>query len=277
MLTQGGNRARANIRDRADVEDDAPVGQLPEQPRILDRPDPVPDATGAERVERAADRARPRVLAGMRNRGEAFGAGELERGCIRLRRMLGLGPAEPHPDDASVAVLDREPDDLQRLFEAVDARDIRRQADLDPIPLARLDGTVADAGEDHVAVEPSPEAEREDRLQIDGAVMDGFGRVVDNDLPEVLLVLECARRQHEDLDEVGEVAVLVERAEAFDRIGRQGVAVASCDFEQRLRTHRPLEVDVELDLRVRHSGRGAVPAFARQRGSRNEARPIEST
>src|SRR5207244_2278744 len=123
-------------------------------------------------------------------RGEAFGAGELEGGRIRLRRMLGLRPAEAYPDHASVAVLDCVADDLQRLVEVVHARDVRGQADLDPVSLARLHGAVADAAEDDVAVEAAPEAEGEDRLQIDGPVPGGLLRILDRDLPEVVLALE---------------------------------------------------------------------------------------
>jgi hypothetical protein len=166
--------------------------------------------------------------------------------------MLGLRPAQPDPHDAAIAVLDRVTHHRERLVEAVDARDVRRQPDLDPVPLARFVGPVADAAEDEVAVESAPETEREDRLQVDGAVLDSLLCVLDHDLPEVLGTFECARSEHEDLDEMREVAVLVQRPELVDRVDGQLIAVPARDLEQGLRPHRPLEVDVELDLWKRH-------------------------
>src|SRR5438270_13595270 len=108
--------------------------------------------------------------------------------------MLGLGSAQADADHAPVAVFDCVADYLQRLFEAVHARDVGRQSDLDSVALARLGGAVADAAEDNVAIEAAPEAEREDRLEVDGAVPNGLLRVLDRDLPEVVLALERARR-----------------------------------------------------------------------------------
>src|SRR6185312_12134943 len=107
--------------------------------------------------------------------------------------MLGLGAAQADADDAAVAVLAREADDLDGLVERVDPSDVGREADLDPKALARLVGAVADAGEDDVAVEPAPEPEGEDRLEIDRSVRDGLLRVLDHQAAEVVLRLECAR------------------------------------------------------------------------------------
>ena len=134
--------------------------------------------------------------------------------------MLGLGSAQADADHAPVAVFDRVADYLQRFFEAVHARDVGRQSDLDSVSLARLGGAVADAAEDDIAVEAAPEAERENRLQVDSAVPHGLRGVLDRDPPEVVLALERARCQHEDLDEVREVAVLVERMHGLGRIDR---------------------------------------------------------
>ena len=66
------------------------------------------------------------MLACVGHRGEAFGAGELEGGRVRLRRMLGLGSAQADADHAPVAVFDRVADYLQGFFEAVHARDVGR-------------------------------------------------------------------------------------------------------------------------------------------------------
>ena len=56
----------------------------------------------------------------------------------------------------------------------------------------------------------------EDPLEVDGAVGRRLGRVVDDHLAEVRLLLERVRRQDPDLDEVAEVGELVERGEALD-------------------------------------------------------------
>src|SRR5262249_45924906 len=104
-----------------------------------------------------------------------------------------------------------------------------------------------------------------------------LGCVVDDDLPEVLGGAQRVRGQDPDLDEVLEVAVLVERGEPFDRVRGQLVVVAARDLEEGRRPDRPLEVDVELDLRVRHSvngSPGSTPCAA-QRFSKKTAAQIE--
>jgi hypothetical protein len=75
-------------------------------------------------------------------------------------------------------------------------------------------------------------------------------RVVDDHLPEVRLAAQAVRGQDPDLDEVVEVAEAVELAQPLDRVRRQRLAVPLRDREQRLGPDRPLEVDVQLDLRV---------------------------
>src|SRR5439155_21427358 len=188
-------------------------------------------------------------------------------------RVRGPRPADPDADASATAVLERVPHDLQRLVAVVDTRDARRQPDLDPVSLAGLVGSVADAAEDHVAVEAAPEAEREDRLQVDGAVLDGLLRVLDHDLAKILGVLERGRGEHEDLDEVREVAVFVQRPKVLDRVDRQLIAVPPRDLQERLRTYRPLEVDVELDLRIRQDASvGASSRVRYRRSTKTESR-----
>ena len=138
MLLERRDRARAQVRDRADVEHELPLGELAHEAGVLDRADAVADAVGAERVERAADRRGAGDLARVRHRGEAFVARECEDGLVRLRRELGLEAAEPDADDAAIAVPRRVPHDLGRFVEREAAHDVRRQAHLDAEPLARL-------------------------------------------------------------------------------------------------------------------------------------------
>src|SRR5262249_24639992 len=71
----------------------------------------------------------------------------------------------------------------------------------------------------------------------------------DDDLAEVVGRPQRVRREDPDLDEVREVAELVERAQLLDRRARQCVVVSLRDLEQGLRPDRAFEVDVQLDLR----------------------------
>jgi hypothetical protein len=50
MLLERVDDARAEVRERADVEDCAAAGELGDEPGILDRADPVPDPVGLERL-----------------------------------------------------------------------------------------------------------------------------------------------------------------------------------------------------------------------------------
>jgi hypothetical protein len=79
-----------------------------------------------------------------------------------------------------------------------------------------------------------------------------LGGVVHDDLPEVAVSPQRRCRQRPHLEEVIEVGVGVESGEALDRIGRQGHVIAPGDLQQRARTHRAFQVDVQLDLRETH-------------------------
>jgi hypothetical protein len=70
MLVERADHAGAQVRDRADVEHDLPVGELVDQAGVLGGADAVTQAVGAELLQRAANRGRPRDLAGVRHRGE---------------------------------------------------------------------------------------------------------------------------------------------------------------------------------------------------------------
>jgi hypothetical protein len=215
----------------------------------------------------------------MRDRGEAELAREGEDRLVRLRRVLGLEPAEPDPYHPAFAVRRGVAHHLLGLVERKAAHDVGCQPHLDAVQLPRLLRAVAVAVEDLVPADPAPHplGRREDRLEVDGAVRGRLGRVVDDHLAEVLRCSQRIRRQDPDVDEVGEVTEVVQLREPLHGLGGQRVVVPAGDLEQRRRPHRPLEVDVELDLRVRHSVSGSEPVFERQRGSRKVARPIEST
>jgi hypothetical protein len=230
----------------------------------------VSHPVGAELLERTADGSRPSDLARVRDGGEPQLAREHEDGLVGLGRVLGLEPAEAHSDHAAIAVLAGVADDLLGPVELRAAVDVGREAHLDPVQLPCLLGAVAVAAEDLVPTDPALDAlgRREDRLEVHRAVGGRFRGVVDDDLAEVLLGAQGVRGQDPDLDEVCEVAEVVQLRQAFLGVGRERIVVPAGDLEQRRRPHRPLEVDVELDLGIRHSGNGAVRVSDRQRGSR---------
>ena len=248
--------------------------QLGDELLVLDGAEPVPDAIRLQRLERAADRGRPRHLARVRHRAEALRLRQLEHRRVGLGRILGLEPAETDADHAAVCVLGRIAHDRLGLVERKAADDVRGQPDLDAVQLAGLLGPVAVAGEDVVPGDAAAHAlgRGEDRLDVDRAVGGGLGGVVDDDLAEIVSRPQRVRRQDPDLDEVLEVAELVELREPLDGVRRQRVVVAARDLEQRLRPDGALQVDVELDLRVRHSVTSGGPC---QRFSKNNASQIE--
>src|SRR5262249_28849375 len=131
---------------------------------------------------------------------------------VGLWRMLRLEATEADAHDAALAVPRRMTHDLVRLLEREASDDIRREPDLDAEALLRLLCPVAVPGEDLVPAASAPDAlaRREDPLDVDGAVRGGLGCVVEHDLAEVLLRPERVGRQHPDLDEMGEVAELVQ-------------------------------------------------------------------
>jgi hypothetical protein len=116
------------------------------------------------------------------------------------------------------------------------AIDVRRQPDLHAIELTALLGAVAVAAEDVLPAHAAAHAfaRREDRLEVDGAVLGSFGGVGDDDLPEVVPGAEHVRRQDPDLDEVREIAVVVELRHLLHRVRRERVVVSMRDLEQGL-------------------------------------------
>jgi len=143
--------------------------------------------------------------------------------------------------------------------------------------LRRLEGllrSVAEPGERLVpARAPADRLGRgEDALQVHRAVRRGLGRVGHDHLPEVRLGPQRAGGQPPHLEEVQEVAELVQGGQPFDRVGGQRDAVAPGDLQQRPGPHGALQVHVQLDLRMDHdapSGPDYPP-----RGDTAVARPL---
>ena len=174
--------------ERAHVEDGAAAGELADEAGVVDGADAVADPVGAEALERGAHGFCAGQLAGVRHRSDATRARDREGALERLGRIFEA--ADPEADDAAVSVLDRESGDRLRLLRGVHRRDVGRESHLDAVQLPRFARPVAVAGEDLVGVEATPEARREDRLEVDGAVRGGFGRIVDDDLAKVVVSTE---------------------------------------------------------------------------------------
>jgi hypothetical protein len=65
MLVERTDRCGADVRCRADVADDAAIGEFGKQDGIIDCADAVPDPVGMQRIERPPYGRRSRDLAGM--------------------------------------------------------------------------------------------------------------------------------------------------------------------------------------------------------------------
>ena len=105
MLRKRRDGPGAEVREWADVEDDAAICELGDEAGVLDGPDPVPEPVCAQSLERAAHRGRTGHLSRMGHRRQAERLGERERRRVRLRWELRLQTAEPHGDDSPLTVL----------------------------------------------------------------------------------------------------------------------------------------------------------------------------
>ena len=173
---------------------------------------------------------------------------------VVLEWVVDLVRAQAQSDDPALPVGDARAHGLRHLLRARVPRHVRGQSHLDSRPLPRLLGAVAVALEHLLPGHAAPDAlrRREDALDVDGSVLRRLLGVVDDHLAEVV---GRAKRRCDDqpgLDEVREVGEAVEVADALDRVRREGDAVPPRSQQERLRAHRALEVDVELDLRVDH-------------------------
>ena len=148
------------------------------------------------------------------------------------------------------------------------------------MPLVGLDRAVGVPGEQLVPADAAldPLTRREDALQIDRAERGRLARVVDHDLAEVVARAQAVRGEDPHVDEVREVRELVQRLQALDGVRRQRLAVSPGDVQQRLRPDRPLEVDVQLDLRRGGGGAHGPRLRGRRRWPRRrDYRTTEAT
>ena len=72
---------------------------------------------------------------------------------------------------------------------------------------------------------PGPLDRREDALDVDGAMTGGLPRVVHDELSEVGLAAQRVGDEDPHVDEMVEVAELIQTSEFLDRRDREGVVV----------------------------------------------------
>ena len=194
-----------------------------EQRRVLDGADAVTQAVGtaARRARRGSTPGPATSPAwGTEPRPASFAMRNASR--VRLGRVLRLEPAEPEPDDAAVAVLHRVARGLERRVEREAARDVGREPHdrrrSPPRPASAPSQKPVNTSS-HDAPVRTRSAGREDALDVDRAVRGRLRGVVDDDLAEVDVGPDRVRGHDPELDEVVEVAELVERRRAR-RLGR---------------------------------------------------------
>ena len=107
MLSQRRHRPGADVRGRADLERDAVLDEIGQQPLVLDGVNAVPDAFGAEEVDRVPDRLGAGRFARVGHAVQAGRPSLIEVG-------LELGPvdaefraAQPETDQPGRALLER--------------------------------------------------------------------------------------------------------------------------------------------------------------------------
>ena len=191
------------------------------------------------RPRAAPSRDRASAPAGTRPRTARAGTPpRARRGRLRRRRARGSAPTTRRSRAPPPALNPRGMSGVSRISTPCSSR--------------ASCGAGADAVEDRLPGDAATDAlgGAEDPLEVDGAVRGRLLGVVDDHLPEVRLGAERVRRQHPDLDEVPEVAERGRAPRAPRPVGGQRVVVAPGDLPQRAGAHCPLEVDVQLDLRV---------------------------
>src|SRR5207247_5916075 len=169
MVVQGSDDAGVEVRERADVDDDASGGEFLYEPLTFLGADAVSDSVCPDDVKRRTHGRRACHLTRMGDRAEAALARNRKRTRERTHRFVIGTPDQPQPDDSAVAVPDRAARHLFRLVGGVDAGEVGRQPNLDAVSLLCLLCAVAVAGEYLVLIETSPQTGREDRLEVHGA------------------------------------------------------------------------------------------------------------
>lgn len=191
----------------------------------------------------------------MRYHAQATIARQGKRRRVWLGRVELLAAAKTYTDHATVAIGQRVAGGLNRCLNRITPGNLRRQPDLHPVQFAGLLRAVTVAIEHlHPA---GALADRlgwcEDALQVGCAVAGRLGRVIHNDLPEVICGPQRAGGQLPDFDEMAEVAELIQLGKPFDRVCRKGHAVAARDLRQSSCPDGALQMHMQLDLREGHA------------------------
>ena len=254
------DRAGPHVRHRAHVAHDAAVGELARA-----APGPRPRGCRGAAGRRRARRARRGSTPVRRPRPRAAPSRARRPWRPGTRRRTARAGAAPRARRARVPPR-RGPRTSRRSARSrapASSGEAARDVGGEPHDHAGLGlgrgGAVAEAGEHLVPrrAGPHPLGRGEDPLDVDRAVRGRLAGVVDDDLAEVGVGPDRVRRHDPELDEVVEVAELVERGQL--RLGRGGqlARVAAGDAQQRRRAHGALEVDVQLDLRIDGRAGGA--------------------
>ena len=105
----------------------------------------------------------------------------------------------------------------------------------------------------------------------------GPGRLLEEALAKVVGIIDAPGLHVLEREAVEERTFeLVELGESFDGVRGKRVVVTARDLEQRRRPHSALEVDVELELRVRHEACVVASSRPERRSTSTESQ-IESS
>ena len=239
-----------DVAGRANVQRHLAPAQSLHQGGIFQTTHPVQDAGRAQGLQRAPDALRAYRLAGVGQTRQPGRPRRVERRLEKLRRIVHLWPAQAQPHDPLVLVGGRPLGQFQaQLYRPLHARNIRRQPHLDPqfvlCPISR-------------AVDSRQLLVKRDVFPVRVRGKDHFT------IADVLLRLplqELARNELHigrgadavtdhpiDVDEMIEIGKMVPTPQAGRRIVGQLNPVALRQRQQRRRTDRAFQVNVQLYL-----------------------------
>ena len=241
------DRPGRDVRGRTDLERDLSFDEMFDEPRVLDRSDPVADPIGEQVLERRPHALRSRPLAGVRRRSEPRVASPSED--VRVRRDLEpLRSGAVQRDDAGARELQRDLEGSFRLLHPVVADHVGLEPN-DDAGLAFADGEAVQHRLDRAVPVAQPAGVLgggEDDLR----VTDALGGEVRTQLPRDSM--EVVRL----VQQIADAAVLVdemeESIEAPRVVGLEGTGqratVRVRELADRCRLDRALEVEVQLRL-----------------------------
>src|SRR3954470_7023087 len=258
MRLEAREHAEDDVAGRAALEDDPALGDLGDEPGVLDRPHAVPEP-GDRQVERGAAALGAGPLAGVDAAAEPGGGGDRVGLGERARRVAGLVAGHLEADDVRVRARGGVAGDPQRLLDA-EVADAREE---DPRLDAVTGAGVVDPGRDPGEVVLVREADergvvgRGDQLDVDRALRGARGEVLGGDVAVVLGGADDARRHVVGLQEVEEVAP-GEAVGAREDAVWHPEPVALGDPADEVRGRGALEVDVQLRLGDHHARRSRI-------------------